>query len=148
VLRKNVPIVKYIIRLARDHQVGTSLIEVLAALGLFGMIVVPTLGYMALGSTYTGTIKSYQDSKNLAESVLQIVIELPYDPTVIGTNLSEYGDDHPITDLIPALFANKNYTAYLDVSYPHSPNRQIQQINITICHDGKQTSTLDGYKIN
>ena len=118
------------IRLIKSEK-GVSLIEVLLALVILGTIGVSFLGGL------TGTSKGLiiTDERDIAKTLAQSQMEyamkqeyaLSYSPA-------------PIPDV------HTNYSAVIDtISFRDS---NIQKITVTIHHQSKEVTTLEGYKIN
>ena len=109
---------------------GSSLIEVLIALALLGIIGVLFLGGVANSSTARVTADERASSKILAESLIDSVKKMDYDST------------YDIT--IPDEFST--YSANLTVESLGNDN--IQKLTVVITHLGREVLTLENYKVN
>jgi prepilin-type N-terminal cleavage/methylation domain-containing protein len=109
---------------------GTSLIEVLVALALLGLIGVSFLSATATTSTVRATADERDSAKILAEDLME------------DFKKQDYASSYNFT--IPDEF--DGYSANLTVT--NMKNENIQDISVTIIHHGHQVLTLESYKTN
>ena len=109
---------------------GSSLIEVIVALALLGIISVLFLGGVINSSTARVEADSRASAKILAETIIDSVKKMPYD--------SSYN----IT--VPDAFST--YSANLAVQ--SMANDNIQKLTVVISHLNRQVLTLEDYKVN
>ncbi len=112
---------------------GFSLIEVLVSLALLAIIGVAFLGALATSSRATLITDERNTAKNLAESQMEYIKGQSYDT-------SEY-------DIAPIPAEYGNYTAAIGVEPLYSQESNVQKITVTIRHQGKVVTKLDGYKV-
>ena len=108
---------------------GTSLLEVLVALALLGIISVLFLGSVANSSSARVTADTRVSAKILAESLMDNIKKQSYEPS------------YDIT--IPPEFAG--YSANLTVE--SMANGNIQKLTIVIEHFDSEVLTLESYKV-
>ena len=116
-----------------NSEKGVSLIEVLLAL-----VILSTIGVSFLGGL-TGTSKGLiiTDERDIAKTLAQSQMEyamkqeyaLSYSPA-------------PIPDV------HSNYSAVIATNLFPDRDHNIQKITVTIHHQSKEVTTLEGYKIN
>lgn len=109
---------------------GSSLIEVIVALALLGIIVVLFLGGVTNSSTARVTADERVSAKMLAETLIDTVKKQPYLSSYNVTIPNEYPGYS--ADLTVANFANDN----------------IQKLTIVIGHLDRAVLTLESYKVN
>lgn len=114
---------------ARDEK-GFSLIEVVIALALLGLIGVGILNIMSIASKATFVIDERQTADNLAETQMEYVK---------GQGYASSYTPAPI----PAMYSG--YTVTVDVSPLQDSN--IQKITVTARHQDKVVIELEGYKV-
>jgi prepilin-type N-terminal cleavage/methylation domain-containing protein len=112
------------------REKGFSLIEVIVALALLGIISIPFLGATATTTSSRVTAEERASAKILAESLMDTVKKLPY--------ASSY--DSSIT--IPSEFAG--YTATCTVKNMSN----IQKLTISVQHHGRSILKLENYKVD
>ena len=109
---------------------GFSLIEVLISLALLGIIAVGFLSSLSTVSAVVLTADDRETAKNLAETQLEYVKGQVYATSYTPASISpEYG----------------SYTAMIDVEPLQDSN--IQKITVTIKHNNKAVTKLEGYKV-
>jgi prepilin-type N-terminal cleavage/methylation domain-containing protein len=107
---------------------GISLIEVLVALALLGIISASFLGGVATTSTARVTADERSSAKILAESLMDTIKKDTYKTSYIIT--------------IPEEFAG--YSANLTVTNGNN----IQELTFLIKHRNREVLTLESYKVN
>ena len=108
---------------------GSSLLEVLVALALLGIVSVLFLGSVANSSSARVTADSRVSAKILAESLIDNIKKQSYEPS------------YDIT--IPPEFAG--YSANVTVVSMYNGN--IQKLIIVIDHLGREVLTLESFKV-
>jgi len=110
---------------------GFSLIEVVIALGLLGIIAASILGALGTAAKALFITDERETARNLAESQMEYVKELDYaftyDPAAIPNEYTGYSATIT-TDNIASMASN------------------IQKIMVTISHQGKVVTRLEDYK--
>jgi prepilin-type N-terminal cleavage/methylation domain-containing protein len=122
------------------REKGFSLLEVMLAIALMGIIAVAFLGAMATGSRAIFIADERATAESLARSQMEYVKNLPY-----VNEATEYGID---PNLNPTL---DGYAISVAVDPLLSPDDGIQKITVTVIHnynDDKEVLTLDGYKVD
>ena len=111
------------------REKGSSLLEVLLALALLGIISVSFLGATATTSTSRATSEERTSAKILAESIMDDVKKQPYYSTYNVT--------------IP-----EDYSAYsADIAVDDTEKYNLQKITVSIEHKEHNVMTLEGYKV-
>jgi prepilin-type N-terminal cleavage/methylation domain-containing protein len=119
-------------RLLRHNSKGFSLIEVLIALALLGIIAVAFLGGIATASKAMFIADKRTTAESLARSEMEYVKNLPYED-----GATEY-------DIDPSLSPD-GYTISVDVDPLHDG---IQEITVTVSHGGEAVIELEDYKVD
>jgi prepilin-type N-terminal cleavage/methylation domain-containing protein len=107
---------------------GMTLLETILALAILGIISTCFLGGLAITSSARVTADERASGKILAETLMEDIKKLPYDPTY--------------DPVVPHEFAG--YSASVSVG----ENNNIQSINVTIQRRGREILTLQSYKVN
>ena len=126
-------------RLFHRSSRGFSLIEVVIALGLLGIIGLALLFGLATASRALVTADERATAESLARSQMEYIKSQPY------------ADNY--TASIPPDYIGAGYDAIITAQPLHDPDDGIQRIVITVAHHGKDilTSgdyTLEGYKVD
>ncbi len=109
---------------------GSSLIEVIVALALLGIISVLFLGGVVNSSNARVIADERASAKILAESVIDSIKKMSYDTSYNVTVPSEFS----------------TYSA--DVAVESMANGNIQKLVIVISHLDREVLTLEDYKVN
>ena len=113
------------------NEKGFTLIEVLVALALLGIIGVAFLSALATASMGLMITDERETANNLAESQMEYVKDQDYAYSYAPA---------PIPD------EYATYSATIDAESLEDGN--IQKITVTINHQEKEVLTLEGYKVN
>ena len=116
-------------------QKGTTLIEVLIAIALLGMIAVPFLTALSTSSRALIIADERTTAESLVRSEMEYVKSCDYDSASY-----EHADvpspDHP------------GYTVSVDVEALNDPDDGIQEITVTVKRDGEVVLTTSTYKVD
>ena len=123
---------------SNSSEEGDSLIEVLAAVAILGVIAVTFLGGVSTGSKGV----YIADERATAESLAQTQMEWAKNASYT-TNATQYS-----TAPIPTGDDYINYSANITAQPLHITDDGIQKITVTIEHSGKEVLTLEGYKVD
>lgn len=128
---------------AFNYQLGMTLVEVLIALGILGLVGITFL--LGLETSARGVIvgQKHVTAESLAKSQMEVIKGWEYDstnnpPNYQAAKLTEIPDGYDIT--IEAV--------RLDPKGDGTENDDgLQQITVTVTYNGNQVFTLDGYKV-
>ncbi len=112
------------------QEKGTSLLEVIIAVALLGIIGVLFLGSAANSANARVAADERASAKILAESIIDSVKKMPYSSSYEVTIPDEYA----------------GYTADLTADYLES--NDIQKLTVVITHLNREVLTLENYKVN
>ena len=116
-------------------QKGFSLIEVLISLALLGMIAVAFLSALATSFRATLIMDERATARNLATSEMEYVKSQDYAAFYDPAQIPEYYGYTPSIGVEPLY------------NEDGSQKDGIQKITVTIKHDDKVVTTLEGYKV-
>lgn len=115
----------------RKGEKGSSLIDTVLALVLLGIIGVAFLSALSTTSTARATADERATSKILAESLMEQIKK------------DAYADSYEVPTISDE-FAG--YTA--EVVTENIRNGEIQQVTITVSHQGQEVFSLENYKVD
>ncbi len=111
---------------------GSSLLEVIVALALLGIISVLFLGSAANSANARVTADERTSAKILAESIIDSVKKLPYSANYTVTIPADY----------------PGYTANITAANAYADSTDIQKLTVVITHRERNVLTLENYKVN
>lgn len=135
------------------NEKGFSLIEVLVALALLGIIAAAFLGGIATASKAALIADKRTNAESLARTQMEYVREqaysiAPWDYTVTSSQRSSTDQPSWWNNDNPPLFSNNydGYTANVIAELLHDTDDGIQQITVTVSHGGEAVITLKSYR--
>jgi len=121
-----------------NSEKGFTILEVLVAIGLLGILSVAFLGGLSTVSKALFLADERTTAESLARSQMEYVKNEMYD----DTNPYTYAQtDVPSSD-------DPAYTISVDVEPLNTPDDGIQKITVTVNHHSKQVIILEGYKVD
>jgi len=123
------------------NERGFSLIEVLVALALLGIIAVAFLGGLATASKAMIIADERATAESLARSQMEYVKNQDYD----------YNDPQSYEQVDVESPTHPGYFISVDADPLHSPDKGIQKIRVTVRHGTeavKEVIILEDYKVN
>jgi prepilin-type N-terminal cleavage/methylation domain-containing protein len=117
---------------------GQTLMEILIALAILGIIAVSFLSGVTNTSKGAFIADEQATSESLARSQMEWVKRLDY---------SYNGTSYPAGPIL-ATRDYANFTANITASALHNPDDGIQKITISVLHSNKTVFTLEGYKVD
>ena len=147
------------VRLMKNEK-GFSLIEVMIAIALLGIIGVAILGGLATASKAMFVADERATAESLARSQMEYVknqsystINVDWDYTVTDSGRSSSDAPDWWLDVSPGgnpPFLSSNYAGYSveAIADEDAAKVGLQSITVTVKHDGTTIITLEGYKVN
>ncbi|HEX9897333.1 MAG TPA: type II secretion system protein [Dehalococcoidales bacterium] len=111
---------------------GFTLLEVIVAIALLGILAVGLLSAVATSNRALITADERETAKNLAESQIEYTKGLTFAPAYSPAE-------------IPAEYAG--YSVSINVEPILSRDVDIQEVTVTIHHRGREILSLSGYKV-
>lgn len=118
-------------------QSGSSLIEVLVALAIFGVVAVAFLGGLTTASRAGIITDERATGESLARSQMEWIKNTAY--------------VHSVNGYAPPMPSGADYTNYTAVNTAqplHNPDDGIQKITIVVSRLGKEVFRLESYKVS
>ena len=137
---KRVRLISQVRKACQGSSRGLSLIEVLIAVALIGIIAIAVLSALSTASAALIVADVRATAESLARSQLEYVKNQPYDDINDPpeyTELPEIPDGYDIAINATRLDPNEDGTDNDD---------GIQEITVTVSRDGEEIITLEGYK--
>ncbi len=125
-------------KIFQGSSAGFTLIEVLVALALFGIIAITIAGGLSTASRAVLTADIRTNAESLARTQMEYVKNELYDDS---DPQSYEQDDVESTD-------QPGYFISVSAESLHDPDDGIQEITVTVSHDDRVVITLEGYKVN
>ncbi len=122
----------------KKNEKGFSLIEVVIALALLGIIAIAVLSGLATASIALIIADERATAESLARSQMEYVKSIDY---------VDEATSYPAAS-IPQEHIDAGYSATITALPLHNPDDGIQKITVTISHNGKEIITLEDYKVN
>ena len=120
------------------NERGFSLIEVLIALAILGLVAVAFLSGLTTASRALIIADERTTAESLAKSQMEYVKNIDY---VDGAT------SYPAAS-IPQEHIDAGYSATITALPLHNPDDGIQKITVVVKHGDKEVITLEGYKVN
>ena len=122
----------------KKNEKGFSLIEVIIALALLGIIAVAFMSGLATASKAIYIADERATAENLARSQMESVKSIDY---------VDEATSYPAAS-IPQEHIDAGYSATITALPLHNPDDGIQKITVIVEHHDKEVITLVGYKVN
>lgn len=148
-------------RAFQGHSRGFTLIEVLIALALFSIIAITFLGGLTTASMAVLTADVRATAENLARAQMEYVKSKVYSPPPWDYEVTHFGRSRTYDedgDLRPTWWDVNNppllsaeytsYTVQVEAEALDESDSPIQEITVTVSHEGRVIFTLEGYKRN
>ncbi len=122
----------------KKNEKGFSLIEVVIALALLGIIAVAVLSGLATASIALIIADERATAESLARSQMEYVKGIDY----------ENGATSYPAASIPQEHIDAGYSATITASPLYDPDKGIQEITVIVEHNDKDVITLEDYKVD
>jgi prepilin-type N-terminal cleavage/methylation domain-containing protein len=139
----------------RGSSGGFTLIEVLVALVLFAIIGITFAGGLATSSRAVLTADVRTNAESLARTQMEYVKSQDYSAAPWGYVVTHLGSTCTSGDCPPwwnsAYHLSDQYARYtvdVEADALDDPDNGIQEITVTVSHEGKVVITLVGYKVD
>lgn len=121
-------------RSSSNPESGQTLIEILVVLAILGFTALAFLSGLNTTSVITLSTDLKETAKNLAESQMEYVKNQDFAASYVpsSTLASEY----------------TGYSTNITVGTVPERDGNIQKITVTVWHQGKELTSLEGYKVN
>ncbi len=119
---------------AKSHK-GFSLIEVLVAMALLGLIGVAFLSSLTMASRTLITTDERETAKNIAEMQMEHLKSISW-ATNYEDELVNLDTDYP------------GYSTIVEVINPNTRDTNIQKITVTIQYEGRNVYSISSFKEN
>jgi len=129
----------------RGSSRGFSMLEVVIAIALLGIIAVSVLTALQTAALALINADQRATAENLARTQMEWV-RSNYDD-VIGEGHPHYDQDPQIDNIKPSDFSVNTVAIRLDRDAPPNPNDDdgIQQITVTVSHEDRELVTLEDF---
>lgn len=115
------------------NERGLTLVEVIVALAILGLISVAFLSGLSGASRGVSIADEQETAKNLAESQMEYVKDQAYAASYAPASIpSEY----------------TGYSASISISAIASKDGNIQKITVIVMHQNREVTRLEDYKVN
>ena len=122
----------------KKNEKGFSLIEVVIALALLGIIAIAVLSGLATASIALIIADERATSESLARSQMEYVKGIDYENEATSYPAASIPQEH----------IDAGYSATITALPLHDPDEGIQEIMVIVEHNDKEVITLEGYKVN
>lgn len=126
------------LRLFSRRESGQTLLEMLVALAILGIIAVAFLSGVATSSKGVYIADEQATAESLARSQMEWAKNASYSYNGTGYSIAP----------IPATRDYTNYSANITAEPLNDPDDGIQKITVTIIHSDKEVFKLEGYKVD
>ncbi|MCX7911686.1 MAG: hypothetical protein N2506_01790 [Dehalococcoidales bacterium] len=114
-------------------QRGIGLVEVLVAVAILGTAVVAFVSALSAGSIAARNHETVATAQRLAQSQMEYVKALPYDPAATT---------------YPQITVPAGYKISVAVAHLPEGDENIQAVTVTVLYDGEPITEIEGYKTN
>ena len=122
----------------KKNEKGFSLIEVVIALALLGIIAIAVLSGLATASIALIIADERATAESLARSQMEYVKGIDYENEATSYPAASIPQEH----------IDAGYAATITALPLHDPDEGIQEITVIVEYNDKDVITLEGYKVN